>query len=131
MRALIYLALVCIFSVNYLPAQSIQRISSEQADILLPTLNDTLSVIIDGRTAEMYAEGHISGAVNINAFSEDAKQQLNAYLNKDVLIIYCTRQKRAKKLIELLSTANYKGSIYIIEDGITGWKESGFPIIHN
>ena len=51
---------------------------------------DTAVVRLDVRTAEEYAEGHITGAVNIDVLQPDFKQKSKAVLPKGKTIaLYC------------------------------------------
>lgn len=64
---------------------------------------DTAVVRLDVRTAEEYAEGHITGAVNIDVLQPDFKQKSKAVLPKGKTIaLYCRSGKRSKKAARIL-----------------------------
>lgn len=99
--------------------QNIKRIYSQELEQTISQINYN-SVIIDGRSAEMFAENHIVNAINIDAFSDDALQQISNYLDKKIIVLYCTKQNRTGILAGMLGNLNYPGEIIIVEDGISG-----------
>ena len=80
-------------------------ISPEEAKTLMDTETDY--VILDVRTAEEYAEGHIPNAVNLD--HEDVHSKAEAMLpDKDALIlVYCRSGRRSKIAAEALVDLGY------------------------
>ena len=74
-------------------AQEIVQVNSREAQEMLNDMDKSKTTIIDGRTSEMFDEGHIYNAININAFSENVNNKLKKYINKKQLVIYCTKLK--------------------------------------
>ncbi len=91
---------------------SYDQISPEEAKTLMDT--ETNYIILDVRTADEYAEGHIPNAVNLD--HEDVPSQAEAMLpDKDALIlVYCRSGRRSKIAAEAL-----------VEFGYTNVKEFG------
>ena len=81
-------------------------ISPEEAKTLMDTETDY--VILDVRTAEEYAEGHIPNAVNLD--HEDVPSQAEAmFPDKDALIlVYCRSGRRSADAGEVLTALGYK-----------------------
>lgn len=84
---------------------SYDPISPEEAKTLMDTETDY--VILDVRTAEEYAEGHIPNAVNLD--HEDVPYKAEAMLpDKDALIlVYCRSGRRSKIAAESLVELGY------------------------
>ena len=84
---------------------SYDQISPEEAKTLMDT--ETGYVILDVRTAEEYAEGHIPNAVNLD--HEDVPSQAEAMLpDKDALIlVYCRSGRRSKIAADALIDLGY------------------------
>ncbi len=83
-------------------------------------------VRVDVRTAEEYAEGHLSDAINIDVQSDDFERIAMATLPKNKTIaVYCRSGRRSKKAAELLATKGYR--IIELESGFTGWSQAGKP----
>ncbi len=109
-----------------LSGQTITKINLQEAHTLLNSGQNTPECIIDGRTAAMFASGHIENAVNINAFDDNADEQLVEYLTCNPLMVYCTNQRRAETIIEILKNLGYRNEIIFMADGINGWKANGY-----
>ncbi len=83
-------------------------------------------VVLDVRTAEEYADGHLAGALNIDVnadgFVQAAKEALPT---EKTIAVYCRGGRRSVKACELLDaegfqTVNLKG-------GYMAWEEEGMP----
>lgn len=128
MRKILFLL---VFAPILVSAQNIMHLSSNEfSNNYNSFLNDS-TVIIDGRTMEMYNSGYIKNAKNIDAFKPDAEKMLSEFLNKKTIVVYCTMNNRSLTLIEILKENNFKGEIIDITDGITGWKANGFEVVTN
>jgi len=85
------------------------------------------SVLLDVRTAEEFAAGHIDGSVNI---SHDllGPQHLEQLKNAPHLHVYCRRGGRAGYACEVLQSMGIKNFTGYFEDGMEVWMDSGFPV---
>lgn len=104
----------------YVSASDVPDIKAEM--LLSSDTSDWL--ILDVRSAEEYAEGHVPGAVNI-AHSElkDRLPEIIQFESKPV-VVYCRSGRRAGKAAEILKNAQF-GDIRHLEGDIMGWKEAG------
>ena len=86
-------------------ANSYEQITPEQAKMIMDTENDY--IIIDARTTEEFAEGHIEGAVLLDHM--DVKSKAHVVLpDKDALIlVYCRSGRRSKIASEELVKLGY------------------------
>ncbi|MFW6043378.1 MAG: rhodanese-like domain-containing protein [Marinilabiliaceae bacterium] len=116
---------------NLLTAQIVKEVTSSEANSLLKKMDLEQSVIIDGRTPSMYTSGHIKGAIQINAFADEADEKLKKYLDHEKMLVYCTNSNRSETIIEKLKSLGYAGEIIFMKDGITGWKNNGFAVVTN
>lgn len=84
---------------------SYEQISPEEAKTLMDT--ETNYIILDVRTPEEYAEGHIPNAVNLD--HEDISSKAEAMLpDKDaLLLVYCRSGRRSKIAAEALVELGY------------------------
>ena len=84
--------------------------------------------LLDVRTAEEYAEGHLSNSVNIDVKADDFLEKANSQLKKDSKVaLYCRSGRRSKKAAELLSKEGYE--VIELAGGFNEWKESGKEIV--
>ena len=94
-----------------------EQITAEQAKTIMGTERDY--VIIDARTEEEFAEGHIAGAILIPEYEILAKAE--AYIpDKDTLVlVYCRSGRRSKIASENLIKLGYT-NVYEF-GGIIDW----------
>jgi rhodanese-related sulfurtransferase len=121
--------LIGILLVNSAIAQSVIEVNSVEAQSYVDNYNAKSEVIIDGRTQTMFESGHLKNAVNINAFSKEAEEELTKYLGLKRMVVYCTNRTRSELIIDKLKLLEYCGEIIFVSDGINGWKSNGFDVI--
>lgn len=84
--------------------------------------------LVDVRTPQEYAEGHIDGALNINVQSDDFKELVQRKLSKDsTVLVYCRSGRRSLDAAEILTSLGYK--VINLKGGIIEWKEDGLPVV--
>ncbi|MDY4411119.1 MAG: rhodanese-like domain-containing protein [Prevotella sp.] len=82
--------------------------------------------LVDVRTAEEYAEGHIPDALNIDVLQDDFTQKATARLPKDRRVaVYCCSGKRSLKAAALLVKAGYK--VVNLKGGWLEWTANRLP----
>ena len=82
--------------------------------------------VIDVRTPEEFAEGHIAGGVNINISAPDFSQKIESLDKGKEYLVYCRSGGRASRAKEILESAGF-GNVYNLTGGITGWVGDGLP----
>lgn len=83
--------------------------------------------LLDVRTPQEYAEGHIDGASNINIHSDDFQQRAEKELSKDsTILVYCRSGRRSMEAAEMLTKLGYK--VVNLKGGIIEWKGDGLPV---
>jgi len=83
--------------------------------------------IVDVRTPEEFAEGHLPRAVNCDWKAEDFLQQMEAAYDKSApLYVYCRSGRRSAEAAEVLTKAGYE--VCNLTGGIQGWKADGKPV---
>ena len=95
-----------------------EQITAEQAKTIMDTERDY--VIIDARTEEEFAEGHIEDAILIPEY-EIAQRAEKELPDKEALIlVYCRSGRRSKIAAEVLSKLGYTNVKEF--GGIIDWK---------
>ena len=79
--------------------------------------------LIDVRTPEEFAEGHIEGAVNMPVETFDAAA-IEHIAGKQT-ILYCRSGRRSEHAAEMLAAKD--GSATHLDGGILAWEEAGQP----
>ena len=88
---------------------------------------DPAAQLVDVRTPEEYAEGHIRDAVNIDWQADDFMQQVAAKLDKDCpVMVYCRGGKRSAAAYAKLDRAGYR--VYNLLGGFMAWTEASKPV---
>lgn len=84
--------------------------------------------LVDVRTPEEYAEGHIGGAVNIdvNAAGFTAKA-LEALTKEQPVAVYCRTGRRSAKAAGILARKGF--DVINLDGGIHAWTSAGKPVI--
>ena len=117
------------FPFGYNNGQNVEALESKEFfENYFQELQNGKILLIDGRTAQMYANEHIENSINIDADSENLLDLLQDYLQEDSLFIYCTTIRRTNKIVGLLNEI-YAGRVYYINDGLVGWKRNQLPVV--
>lgn len=95
------------------------------AELSARRASGTAPVVIDVRTPEEYATGHIPGALNI-PFDEVAARISEVDAPHGVAL-YCMVGPRARKGESALLGAGYT-SVFHLEGGLAAWQAEGFPV---
>ena len=82
-------------------------------------------VVLDVRSAEEYAAGHIPGAVNI-PFDQVA-QRISEIDAPHGVALYCMVGPRARKGESALLAAGYD-KVFHLEGGLAAWQAAGLPV---
>jgi L-ascorbate metabolism protein UlaG (beta-lactamase superfamily)/rhodanese-related sulfurtransferase len=82
--------------------------------------------LIDVRTAEEYADGHLRNASNVDWYADDFLSQIqSAYPSQTPLAIYCRSGRRSADAAKKLAKAGY--TVYNLLGGYLAWTEAGKP----
>ena len=82
--------------------------------------------LVDVRTPEEYAAGHLDDAINIDWYADDFMEQALAKLTKDrPVMVYCRSGKRSAAAAAKLDGHGYK--TYNLLGGYLAWTEAGKP----
>ena len=83
--------------------------------------------LLDTRTAEEFAEGHLPGALNADWYQEDFLDQAQAALDPfRPVLVYCRSGRRSAQAARALAKAGFQVSN--LKGGILAWQEAGMPV---
>ena len=84
-------------------------------------------VILDIRTPEEFAGGHLSDAINIDYYAADFEQRLGE-LDPDLpYIMYCNSGNRSGNTLPLMDSIGF-AEVYELDGGIQAWCAAGLPV---
>jgi len=107
--------------------QVVKDITPEEANSIL-MFSSYIIYIIDVRTPEEYAGGHIEGAVNIDYYSASFKDEINGLARDKIYLIYCRTGARSAGARDIMKELDFQ-NIYNMTGGITAWVAKGLPVM--
>lgn len=84
-------------------------------------------VILDVRTPEEFAEGHIDGAVLVDFYDEDFGEQLAALDPAVPYLVYCRSGNRSGQAMTMMQGLGFD-DVADVDGGIIAWSAEGYEI---
>ena len=85
-------------------------------------------VILDVRTADEFAEGHLDGAIMIDFYADDFADQL-AGLDPDVpYLLYCRSGNRSGQTATMMQDLGFT-DVADVDGGIGAWTSAGLSLV--
>lgn len=85
-------------------------------------------IVLDVRTPEEFAAGHIEGAINVDFKGPGFKEEL-AKLDRDQpYLLHCRSGNRSTSAKPVFTELGFK-AIYHLDGGIIAWEEAGLPTV--
>jgi phage shock protein E len=108
--------------------EPIRDVTPSEAFMIIGT-SSTLNypVVLDVRTPEEYADGHIHKAINIDLNSPDFKDEINKLDKNLTYVVYCHSGARSNAARNIMEESGFKHVINMT-GGITDWISEGFPV---
>ncbi len=104
----------------------ISTISVDAAAAITDNPPDDL-VVLDVRTPEEFAEGHLEGAVLVDFYAADFAEQLAA-LDTDVpYLVYCRSGNRSGQALGVMEQLGFASAVDV-DGGIVAWTGAGLPV---
>ncbi len=112
------------------PAVAFAEIKNEGAAKVDELIKSGKYVVIDVRTPEEYAAGHINGAVNYDYYSDDFEEKLEENLTdkSKPYIVYCRSGKRSLYSAQIMEELGYK-DVTNLDGGFLAWENAGKPVV--
>ncbi len=82
--------------------------------------------LIDVRTPEEYAEGHLANAKNIDFYEDGFKDEMATLDADKTMFIYCRSGGRSGKTANMLEGLGFK-EVYDLAGGVIGWEKNEMP----
>lgn len=86
-------------------------------------------VILDVRTPEEYAGGHIEGARNIDWNAGNFKDAVGDIDKNKPVMVYCLGGGRSAEATKTLRDAGFK-QVYELQGGMMAWRKAGLPEVN-
>ena len=85
-------------------------------------------LLIDVRTPEEYASGHIENAVNIDFYADNFQEQIEVLDRSQPVYVYCKKGGRSSNAAQKMKDMGFK-SVYDLDGGILQWEKEGFKTV--
>lgn len=86
------------------------------------------TVLLDVRTPEEFAAGHLPGATNLNVEAADFAQRLQAMDSSRPYAVYCRSGNRSRVAMTTMQQLGFT-SLYDLAGGITAWTSAGGEVV--
>ncbi len=111
------------------PYPEVVNLLSQEAFQLIQENRDNPDfMIIDVRTEEEYAAGHIEGAVNINIGRLSFSEEIGKLDRDDIYLVYCRTGNRSYGAVTMMQEMGFQ-TIHHLVYGITEWMNAGYPVV--
>ena len=101
-----------------------KAISVSDARAMMQSSSNVL--VVDVRTSQEYAQGHLQGAINIPL--SDLPLRIGGLGQNRPILVYCRTGYRSAQASCILVKAGFT-KVYNLEGGITAWINSGYPTV--
>lgn len=85
-------------------------------------------IILDVRTPDEIAQGHIAGASILNIYDEDFVRKLNLMQKDKPVYVYCRSGGRSSRAAQIMSENGFS-EVYNLEGGMGAWNRANLPSV--
>ncbi|CEN32336.1 Uncharacterized protein yibN [Candidatus Westeberhardia cardiocondylae] len=94
-------------------------------------INRENAVIVDLRSRSEYKRGHIINSINFLPEEIKSKKFNTLYvIRNQPIVLVCSNGFSSRSFAENLISHDFK-RVYVLKEGIFGWKEKKFPLVSN
>jgi len=110
-------------------AAAVQRLTATEArTLIVNSYADERLVVLDVRTPEEFAEGHMGEAVNLDIRSADFGKRLDRLDRSVPYLVYCGRGLRSAQAIARMQLAGFR-ELYDLTGGLEAWLAAGYLVV--
>lgn len=104
-------------STTYVVVNDMERLLREDSPVTL----------IDARTSEEFAAGHVPGAINVPIADLAGYAQRHRNTSDDIVTTMCGSTGRGEKASTILHSHGI-ANVQVMKGRLKAWREAGFPI---
>ena len=104
----------------------VERVTPEQGRQILTDQAGAIT-LIDVRTPEEFAQGHLEGAVNMDLEGGQFSAEIAGLPKDAAYMVYCHSGRRSALAAQAMSDAGFS-NVYDL-GGIAAWQAAGFPVV--
>ncbi len=114
-----------ILSCNYACSQKENLLSADEFEKKLAAFPE--AQLVDVRTPEEFAEGHLKNALSMNVNSDDLKERSKFLDKTKPVFVYCYMGPRSAKAFEYLRNEGFS-TVYDLKGGYSTWVDLKKPV---
>ena len=84
--------------------------------------------LLDVRTSEEFASGHLKNATNINIYDDNFNDQIAKIDKQKTIFVYCKGGGRSAQAASQLRNTGFK-NVFDLNGGIMAWDNENLPIV--
>lgn len=107
-------------------AAAVKNVSPDEAEALMKAKPGVL--ILDVRTPDEFAQGHIPGAKNVDFFGDDFEKQVAGLDASKPVLVHCASGNRSSQALGKITAVKKFSVIYHLKAGFSGWKAAKKPV---
>lgn len=119
-----FVVAACCISCAAAAETNVTHINAQQAQKLIANKK---VVVLDIRTPEEFAAGHIAGATNINFRAADFEKAIAALDKNQTYVLHCASGNRSTQSLPTFSKLEFK-SVCHLDGGIKAWQKAKLPV---
>ena len=114
---------------NGTSTQIIRDITPEEAfNLIQENQGNADFTIIDVRTPEEFADGHIANAVLIDIKAADFQDRISQLDKSKTYLVYCHSGSRSRRAVDAMQELVFR-EVNNMLGGIVQWETEGFPVV--
>lgn len=86
------------------------------------------AILLDVRTPDEYAEGHLAGSTNLDYENPNFPEELKKLDKSKPYLVYCRSGRRSDAAMQLMKENGFT-SVTNLEGGIAGWQQAGMEVV--
>lgn len=83
--------------------------------------------VLDVRTPEEFAEGHVEGATLIDFYEPDFAERIAALDRDATYVVYCRSGNRSGQATALMAEQGFS-AVHDVDGGVLAWEAAGLPL---
>lgn len=103
---------------------NVTHLNAEQAQKLIV---EKKVVVLDIRTPEEFAAGHIAGATNINFRAANFEKAIATLDKNQTYLLHCASGNRSTQALPKFEKLEFK-SLYHLDGGLRAWQKAKLPV---
>lgn len=124
----IILSLLLFISLSFIENVEAQVVNNIDVAKFSEIVKDKDLQLVDVRTAKEVMTGKIEGAINVDYFGENFKNEIAKLDKEKAIAVYCRSGNRSGRATNILKDLGFT-KIYNLNGGMKAWKSSKMPVV--